>query len=287
MGQHATPRLHIAGPLLTLEQAAAMLGVTGSTLRQRARAGHLLSFRRGRKLFTTRKWLEQYRAERHRKPGRPRAEQSLEDRYIESVAQLMGLDLPASFEELDDLLFAAARLLIAEVPFPFRRKAVDQDEVRDVISRYRSVLVDGEPEPHRQAAVEAIVARVFADPLVQDIQFSAMRDDAREHPSALGQRWKDRFWEKLGALTVDPRIPGTISRLDVAVAAELAAEQRRAQPDLADAELIGLLERAMLEGSQNLPHTYGASKEYMSGTIQEALTASALSPGAVGGHLTG
>src|SRR5260370_18299657 len=109
MSQHATPRLHIAGPLLTIEQAAALLGVTGSTLRQRVRSGHLLSFRRGRKLFTTRKWIEQYRAERHRKPGRPRAEQSLEDRYVDLVAQLMGLDLPASFEELDDLLFEAAR----------------------------------------------------------------------------------------------------------------------------------------------------------------------------------
>lgn len=100
MSQQSAPRLHIAGPLLTIEQAA-LLGVSGSTLRQRVRAGHLESFRRGRRLFTTWKWVEQYRAERHRKPGRPRAARSLEDQYAGCIAGMMRLDLPASFAEGD------------------------------------------------------------------------------------------------------------------------------------------------------------------------------------------
>src|SRR5579863_4363675 len=140
MAQQSAPRLHIAGPLLTLEQAAALLGVSGSTLRQRVRAGHLESFRRGGRLFTTRKWVEHYRAERHRKPGRPRTARSLEDQYAGCVAGMLRLDLPASFAEVDDLLFQAARRLVAG---HHRACDVNERQLEEVIARYRAVLVDG------------------------------------------------------------------------------------------------------------------------------------------------
>jgi hypothetical protein len=50
------------------------------------------------------------------------------------------------------------------------------------------------------------------------------------------------------------------------------------------AEPVATLEQAMLEGSQNLPHTYCAAKEYMGATIGEALAGSARPPGSTMGH---
>src|SRR5262249_25000900 len=112
MSDTLTPRLRMAGPLLTLEQAAALLGVTGSTLRQRIRAGHLQAFRHARNYFIPRKGWEQYRAVRHRKPGRPPATRSLQAEFSRLVADAMGLDLPADFAALDALFLAAARRLL-------------------------------------------------------------------------------------------------------------------------------------------------------------------------------
>jgi excisionase family DNA binding protein len=268
MSQQSAPRLHIAGPLLTIEQAAALLGVSGSTLRQRVQAGHLKSFRRGRKLFTTRKWVEQYRAERHRKPGRPRAASSLEDQYAGCVAGMLHLDLPASFEEVDDPLFQAARRLVAGHP---RASDLNERQLEEVIARYRAVLVDGEPAAHRQAAVQAIIGRLGADPLVVDARFRAGRCAARAHPTELGRRWQARFRDRLAALTVDPRIPGSIARLDVVVACEVAEELSRAQPALRPGELFAAVAQAMLEGSENLPDGPQECRAAIEAIVDEAL----------------
>ena len=265
MGQHIAPRLQIAGPLLTLEQAAALLGVTPSTLRQRARAGNLLSFRRGRKLYTTRKWVEQYRAAHQGKPGRARAILPLGDEIARRVADLLGLDLPATFEDLDRLFFQAARQVVVARP------RVDRRELEEALAAYRAVLVDGEGEQHGETAVRAVVDAVFQDLLVADVRYRAMREDARGRPSEPGRRWRALFWERLAALTVDPRVPGTIARLDVAVARELAGELRRLRSDLPVPDLEATLAQAMLEGSENLPGPAAECRAAIEATVREVL----------------
>ena len=251
MTETPTPPLRMAGPLLTVEQAAALLGVTGSTLRQRIRAGHLQAFSYGRRHFTTRKWLEQYRAERHRKPGRRRATRSLQAELSTLLEDAMDVDLPADFAALDDLLYAAARRLVLAHP------RTEPPALLAVMLASRLVLVDREAEDQRGQALEAIVERVYKEPSVREARYHAAREDARRRPPALGQRWRTLLREHLAAMVGDPRLLSTLPHVDAAIAKELAAELVRHRPTASAAEVAKLLARAMLEGSESLPHAPG------------------------------
>jgi hypothetical protein len=79
------------------------------------------------------------------------------------------------------------------------------------------------------------------------------------------------FMGRLAAPTVDPRIPGSIARLDVVVARELAEELRRDRPGLRISELYATLAQAMLEGSENLPDDPRECSEAIETTVGEAL----------------
>ena len=259
MNEAPTSRLRMAGPLLSLEQAAALLGVTGSTLRQRIRVGHLDAFRHGRRYFIARKWLEQYRVERHRKPGRPRATRSLQEEFSTLLAEAMCQDLPADFAALDELFFAAARRLVLAHP------RTEPAALLAAMEASRLVLVDCEAADQRRRALEALVERVC-----REERYRAGREAARSRPYALGQRWRTLLREHLAAMVGDPRRLGSLPRVDVAIALELAAEVRRHRPTINDADLTGLLASAMLEGSESLPDAPGACQDLIESTVEAA-----------------